>query len=153
MANTSLGLSSALLAAAPALLQGGCIEIYAGDKPLTANEAPPGLLLARVTRDGGAWTAGSPANGLQWVLANGFVVKPADHVWVIKGIATGEASWFRIKGNAVDNNDFSLAALRLDGTIQVDSYQGPESFDFYMPTLQITPATSRIINDFAFNLF
>lgn len=153
MANVSTQLASLMLAAAPSALQFGCIEIYDGDKPLSANESPPGTLLGRITRDGGPWVAGQAANGLTWDNLNGVIAKPFDHVWILRGLATGNATWFRIKGNAPDAGDFSLALPRLDGTIQVDSYQGPESFDFYMPTLQITPATLRTINEFAFNLF
>lgn len=153
MANVSSRLASVMLSPVTAALQYGCIEIYDGDKPLSANESPPGTLLARVTRDGGDWTAGLAANGLEWADLNGVIAKPVDHVWVMRGIATGTATWFRIKGNPPDNDEFSLVLPRLDGTIQVDSYQGPESFDFYMPTLNVTPATTRIINEFAFDLY
>ncbi|MBT9153392.1 MAG: hypothetical protein DDT39_00049 [Firmicutes bacterium] len=153
MANVSTFMAIHMLAPVPLLLQHGCIDVYGGDKPLSANESPPGALLGRITRNGGEWLESATANGLVWDDLGGVIAKPAAHVWIFRGWTVGTASWFRIRGAASDLGAFSLAHPRLDGTIQVDSYQGPEGFDFYMPTLQVTPTTNRVINEFAFNLF
>lgn len=153
MANASPGLSALLLAAAPSALQNGCILIYGGDKPLQASEPPGGALLARITRNGGPWQAGSPVNGLVWQDRGGIIAKPQDHVWTLKGLANGEARWFRIVGNTPDNGGFSDSLVRLDGTIALVSDTSAEAFDFYLSSTAITPTTERPINDFAFNLF
>ncbi|MGL6290508.1 MAG: hypothetical protein ACRC2H_07480 [Silanimonas sp.] len=153
MANASPGLSLLLLAAAPAALNNGCILIYDGDKPLQASEPPGGALIARITRNGGPWVAGSPANGLQWEDRGGIIAKPLDDAWILKGIATGEARWFRIVGNAPDDGGFSNNLVRLDGTIASVADTGPDAFDLYLSSTAVTPTTERLINDFAFNMF
>lgn len=153
MANASPGLALLLLAAAPAALQNGCILIYGGDKPLQASEPPGGPLLGRITRNGGAWTPGSPVNGLIWQDRGGIIAKPQDHVWILKGVATGEARWFRIVGNTADDGGFSDSLIRLDGTIALASDTSGDAYDLYLSSTAMTPTTERPINDFAFNLF
>ena len=71
-------------------LNGGCILVYSGPQPITADAAPTGVLLGRATLNGDPWVAGSPTNGL--VLdapANGGVLKPASAVWKFIGLAAG----------------------------------------------------------------
>lgn len=94
----------------------GCIEIYTGTQPATADSAPTGTLLGTVTLNSGAFTPGSPTNGLTFAAAaNGAVSKSG--TWSFNGVANGVAGWFRLKANAVDAGGISTTAIRLDGSV------------------------------------
>ena len=94
----------------------GVIEIYSGTQPASADAAVTGTLLGTVTLGSGAFTPGSPANGLTFdVAANGAVGKSG--VWSFAGVAAGTAGWFRLKANGVDAGAVSNTLPRLDGSI------------------------------------
>lgn len=94
----------------------GCIEIRTGTQPASADAAATGTLLGIVTLNSGAFTPGSPTNGLTWTsAADGKVMK--NGTWSFTAIATGTAGWFRFKGNALDNDLVSTTLPRLDGSI------------------------------------
>ncbi len=96
----------------------GIIEIRTGSQPTTADAAATGTLLGTVTLASGAFTPGSPTNGLTFATAaDGAVSKSG--VWSMNGIAAGTAGWFRLKGNALDNDLLSTTLPRLDGSIAV----------------------------------
>lgn len=93
----------------------GIIEIYTGSQPATADAAVTGTLLGTMTLASGAFTPGSPTNGLTFAEpANGAVAKTG--TWSFVGIAAGTAGWFRFKANAVDNGGVSTTAVRMDGS-------------------------------------
>lgn len=95
----------------------GVIEIYSGSQPATADSAVTGTLLGTVTTNGGAFTPGSPTNGLTWAAAaNGGVTKSAS-LWQFNGVAAGTAGWFRLKGNAADAGGASTTLPRMDGSV------------------------------------
>lgn len=121
----------------------GCIEIRTGLQPANADAAATGTLVARITRDGGAWTAGSPANGLQFQRAGRYVIKHPLHIWRLVGIATGVAGWFRLRTNAADAGGVSLDAPRIDGLIAPLPEEGtpPSPAQMFLPSLAITPST------------
>ena len=109
------------------LFANGVIEIRSGPQPITADAAATGTLLGLVTKDGLAWVAGSPTNGLNFnAPANGAVSKNADN-WRFNGLANGTAGWFRLKGNAADDGSVSTTLPRLDGSIGVGSGDMPMS--------------------------
>jgi hypothetical protein len=115
----STGLRNAMVGTTglAAVFANGVIEIYSGAQPASADAAPTGTLLGVVTRDGGAFTPGSPTNGLTWAAAaNGSVTKSTDN-WQFIGLAAGTAGWYRLKGNAVDAGALSTTLPRLDGSI------------------------------------
>ena len=94
----------------------GVIDIYTGTQPVSADAAISGTLLGRVTLNSGAFAAGSPANGLTFAAAaNGAVSKSG--VWSFVGVNNGTAGWFRLKGNALDNDGASTTLPRVDGSI------------------------------------
>lgn len=95
----------------------GIIEIYSGPQPLTADSATTGTLLGTVTTNGGAFTPGTATNGLGWAAAASGTVNKAASVWSFAGVANGTAGWFRLKGNALDNNGASTTLPRMDGSI------------------------------------
>jgi len=96
----------------------GIIEIRSGTQPASADAAATGTLLGTVTLASGAFTPGSPASGLTFATAaDGAVSKSG--VWSFNGVAAGTAGWFRLKGNALDNDLLSTTLPRLDGSIAV----------------------------------
>jgi len=96
----------------------GIIEIRTGSQPVYADDAATGTLLGTFTLASGAFTPGSPTNGLTFATAaDGAVSKSG--VWSMNGIAAGTAGWFRLKGNALDNDLLSTTLPRLDGSIAV----------------------------------
>lgn len=93
----------------------GVIEIYTGTQPATADAAVTGTLLGTMTLASGAFTPGSPTNGLTFAApAAGSVSKTG--TWSFVGIAAGTAGWFRLKANAVDSGLLSTTAVRMDGS-------------------------------------
>lgn len=96
----------------------GIIEIRTGTQPTTADSAATGTLLGTVTLASGAFTPGTATNGLTFAAAaNGAVSKSG--TWSFNGVAAGTAGWFRLKGNAADNDLASTTLPRLDGSIAV----------------------------------
>ena len=96
----------------------GIIEVRTGAQPVSADAAATGTLLGTITLNSGAFVAGSPTNGLTFAAAeNGAVSKSG--VWSFNGIAAGTAGWFRLKGNALDNDAVSTTLPRLDGSSAV----------------------------------
>jgi hypothetical protein len=117
--SVSSGASQSLLGGTPfsTLFAGGVIDIYSGTAPVTADDAVTGQLLGRVTLNGGAFTEGSLTNGLSFTASGPSIIKTPGVVWSLTGILTGYASWWRLRGNAIDSGGFSLAAPRIDGSI------------------------------------
>lgn len=94
----------------------GIIEVRSGAQPATADAAATGTLLGTVTLNSGAFAPGSPGNGLTFAAAaNGAVSKSG--VWSFNGVAAGTAGWFRLKGNALDNDALSTTLPRVDGSV------------------------------------
>lgn len=136
----SNGACAPMLAALAATFQNGVIEIRTGPQPASANDAPTGTLIARITRDGGVFTPGSPANGLRFTNDGRYLLKEPTDTWRVKGIATGIAGWYRLLPNALDPGTASLTAPRIDGSIGADGDVG--DFQMTLPTTAITAATN-----------
>ncbi len=145
--NVSTGFATALLGGTPmaTLMEYGVIEIRSGTQPAAADMAPTGTALARITRDGGAWTAGNTANGLQFLLNGRAVIKNPEHTWVIDGFNTGTAGWFRWLPNPADPGTDSTTAVRIDGAMGVLNAIG--DYQLFLPSLAITPGTSIVLDD------
>lgn len=125
------------------LFHNGVMEVYSGPQPATADHAPPGTLLARVTRDAASWTAGFPAGGLQFLASGRYIVKQPDHAWYLTGIADGQAGWFRLLPNAADPGTYSLTAPRIDGAVALVDSVG--EFEMQMVDTLITPSTNVLV--------
>lgn len=94
----------------------GIIEVRTGTQPATADAAATGTLLGTITLNSGAFVAGTATNGLTFATAAGGAVSKSG-VWSFNGVAAGTAGWFRLKGNALDNDALSTTLPRLDGSI------------------------------------
>lgn len=118
----------------------GAIEIRTGAQPATADDAATGALIGRITQQGGAWAPGNPANGLRFSRDGRYAVKNLLQEWVLKGLDTGVAGWFRLLPNTPDFGLASTTMPRIDGAIGLHEAVG--DFQIFLPTLQITPATA-----------
>ena len=99
-----------------ATFEKGIIEIRTGTQPTTADAAPTGTLLGTMTLASGAFTPGSPTNGLTFAAPAGGAVSKTG-TWSFVGVAAGTAGWFRLKGNAADADALSTTLPRMDGSI------------------------------------
>lgn len=118
----------------------GVMAIYTGSQPASADAAETGTLLCLITKDGEAFTAGNPTNGLNFgSVSNNVVSKSEGETWSGKVLVDGVAGWFRF----YDNNHVtgaSTTANRFDGSI---SYQEMEELQF--PNITVLPAGSTLI--------
>lgn len=101
----------------------GVIDIYTGTQPASADAAPTGTKIGRITLSSGAFVQGTATNGLTFGTAVDGVL-PKSGVWSFNGISPGgTAGWFRISANATADNvtDDSTAKLiaRADGSCAV----------------------------------
>ena len=101
-----------------ALFEKGVIEVYTGSQPATADSAISGTLLGTMTVNSGAFTPGSPTNGLTFTAAVAGVANKLG-VWSFTGVQIGTAGWFRLKANAVDAGVLSTTHARVDGSCAV----------------------------------
>jgi len=123
------------------LFRNGCMQVYSGPQPVNADAAPTGHLLARITRNGGSWTAGMPDNGLQFVAAGRYILKEPTQRWYLTGLAEGIAGWFRLLPNTPDPHTHSLTAVRIDGAVTMPPSMG----ELLMSNSTITPTTSLLV--------
>jgi hypothetical protein len=129
------------------IFKDGIIEIRTGAQPATADAAATGTLLGTVTVASGAFTPGSATNGLEFdAPASGIISKAAAEVWSFNGIATGTAGWFRLKGNALDNDATSTSLPRLDGSIATSGG------DMSLSVTAIVTSAPHTVDVFSFQL-
>jgi len=96
----------------------GVLRIYSGAQPASADAAVIGTLLMEVTLDGGAFSHGSPTNGLNWdTPVNGTTSKPVADTWKGTGIAAGVAGWGRYYSNPLDDGSSSTSLARVDMSV------------------------------------
>ena len=116
----STGLKDAMLGnvGLSAALANGAINIYSGSQPGAADNAVTGTLLGQITLDGGAFSHGSPTNGLNWDTPDSGVIDiPAADNWQGTGLAEGVAGWARFVGNPLDDGNSSTSLARLDMSV------------------------------------
>ena len=143
----STGWATARSAAVASAFNSGCIEIYVGVQPATPDLPAHGVLLGRITVNGGAWTPGMSANGLRFISAGRYAIKDPQQTWVLVGLGTGTARSFRLRANPPDTGGPSSTALRLDGAIGLVDDGGTVDAQMFLPSTAITPATSLEINN------
>lgn len=119
MIRMSTGLRGALIwdSGFRSLMWRGVIEIYSGEQPATADLAPTGTYLGRITENGSVWTPGQTLGGLRLRSGETATALEQDGNWVLKGVATGTPGWWRYIYNAGDSNANSGFYPRLDGNI------------------------------------
>lgn len=125
------------------------IGIYGGaSKPASADLAEAGTLLALITLNGGAFSAGNPTNGLSFGTPSNGTLPKANESWVGTGLpaagAGTNATYFRMYSNAYITGA-SASAIRYDGDCSTDA-----SGELQMGSLQIVNGSLVIINSFSY---
>lgn len=123
----------------------GIIEVRTGAQPASADAAATGTLLGTVTLGSGAFMPGAALNGLTFAAAAGGVVSKSG-VWSFNGLAAGVAGWFRLKGNALDNDALSTTLPRLDGSVATSGA------DLNLSNIAIAVGAPSTIDTFSFTV-
>ena len=101
------------------ILADGIIKIFTGTQPATADavETAGSTLLVTITLSSGAFTPGSPTNGINLdVAASGAVSKDTGETWSGTAVADGQAGWFRFYDNDAVTGA-STTEVRMDGAV------------------------------------
>jgi hypothetical protein len=106
------------------ILGGGCVKVFTGAQPASADAPEQGTLLGLVTLNGLPWTTADTTNGLHWLRTGTFMGIPSSAAWRLLGNAAGNAGWFRIVGPSADAGGTSATAPRIDGSIGVTATPG-----------------------------
>jgi len=122
-----------------ALLGYGFIEVYSGEQPATANDAATGTLLGYISESGNGYQPGSTAAGLRLQLNSAGQLEAAG-TWMLTGVATGTAGWWRWRWNRSDDaGQQSLYFPRIDGAV---------GESLILASTAISPATNEQITTF-----
>lgn len=82
------------------IFRNGVIRLYTGTQPADADQAETGTLLCEITQGAGAFTPGSPGNGINFgQVVAGTIGKATGEVWSGVNVATGTAGWARFYAN------------------------------------------------------
>lgn len=134
------------IAASTYSLKNGCLWIFSGSQPATADAAATGTALLKITVSSGAFVHGSATNGLNFDSpAAGVLSKAAAESWSGLGLSDGTAGWFRFVGNPTDDLGISTTLPRIDGRV---STSGAE---MTLSTLSIVTGATVTIDSFAIN--
>ncbi len=123
----------------------GVIEVRTGSQPGTADAGASGTLLGTVTLNSLPFNPGVADNGLTFAAAAAGAVSKSG-VWSFNGIASGNAGWFRLKGNAVDEGQSSTDLPRLDGSISTSGA------DLNLSNTAIAVGAPNTIDSFSFTV-
>lgn len=101
----------------------GVINFYTGAQPTSADAAVTGTFIGRATLAGGAWTAGSATNGLEFAAPSGASIdKAAAEEWKFVCETAGTIGWGRFVSNsASDTGGSSTSLKRLDFSVGITS--------------------------------
>jgi hypothetical protein len=129
------------------LMVNSVIYRYSGTQPVDADAIETGTLLDVITLNAGAFTPGSPTNGLNMGTSiDGVLSKDVAEVWQSVGLAaagTGTtAGWFRWYANDRIQGA-STVAIRLDGAIGTSS-----SYEMRMSNTSIVEGNTSSVSTF-----
>jgi hypothetical protein len=99
------------------LLDGGCMDIFTGSQPASADYVETGTKLARISSTSGTIFAGC-TNGLRFGTAAAGVIPLTTPAWTGLVLTTGVAGWFRFYGTT-GTSGTSATTWRMDGNIGV----------------------------------
>lgn len=98
------------------------LELYTGSQPASPDSAVTGTLVGRATQGGGAWSEGSPTNGLNFGdVASAQVDKAAAETWQFTCVNAGTIGWGRLRANAADAGGSSTTNFRIDFSVGISS--------------------------------
>jgi hypothetical protein len=101
------------------ILQDGCIRVYGGARPTTADAAESGTLLGLITQDAATFTPNVRADGALQLMQSGYGVLASSGNWRLTVTTSGLATWFRYNGNYADDQtvDTNKTRIRMDGDV------------------------------------
>jgi len=108
-------------------LAAGVINFYTGAQPASPDAAVTGTFLGKATLAGGAWTAGTSTNGLNFgtITDTGSGAASLDKAtaeeWRFVCTVAGTIGWARFVGNPTDAGGVSTTLPRLDFSVGVTS--------------------------------
>lgn len=145
MISLSSGLRNAIMGyhGLAAMMQLGHIQIYTGTRPPNADHSPTGTLIARISGNGDVPIAGYTTGGLNLSagILSGEIVDSGD--WVLVGLNNGQAGWWRMVWNSLDDGQHSNFYPRIDGDI---------SDSLFIPNTSIIAGTSIPVTQFTIAL-
>lgn len=125
------------------IFNGGRIVLYTGAQPASADLPVDGVAVGEVSLNGVPWAPGGASGGLVFERTGVWVTKPADATWLLRGLDTGAATWFRLYAAAADSGGLSYAHPRLDGAMGVD---------FILPAYTLLPSSAIVLQQFLLTL-
>jgi hypothetical protein len=108
-------------------LAAGVINFYSGAQPASPDAAVTGTFLGRATLSGGAWTAGTSTNGLNFGTVvdgtNGAASldKASAEAWTFVCSVAGTIGYGRFVGNPADAGGVSTTLPRIDFSVGITS--------------------------------
>lgn len=106
-------------------LANGVINFYSGSQPATADAAITGTLIGQTSVGAGAWTPGSPTNGLNFdavVAESASISKAAAEEWKFDVDNAGTIGWGRFISNSVSDSGGELKTVaRIDFSVGITS--------------------------------
>jgi len=131
------------------IFKDGIIRIYNGMQPASPDSSTGGATpLVEITVASGSWSAGSPANGLEFGTASYGSISKSSDVWSGVASASGTAGWFRFYANASDSGaaDTTYIYPRMDGSV------GTGSRELNMSSTSLTAGATVTIDTFKITL-
>lgn len=129
-----------------AVFERGHIQIYSGTQPATADQAPTGTLLARVTLNG--LPVENNNHGLFFQVEGPYLIKPPLAVWRMVVLASGAAGWWRLVA-ADETGGPSYVHARIDGAIGIDPSSNAEMI---LPSLALVAGTAHNFDSFFYSI-
>lgn len=124
------------------IFNGAAIDVYTGPQPESANHAPTGTYLGRITHTGAAWGEDNTTHGLRFIRSGIYATSRPDQSWVLKGSATGVAGWCRLRLHDDDGSETDLFP-RIDGAIGTHDDVG--DIQMRLPSVTLAVGTSTPI--------
>lgn len=134
----STGLRASILTAFKAAMDGSVIDYYSGTAPASADDALNGdnVLLCTISVDGTGTGVTFDAD-----TSTGVLIKNTSEVWSGAIVASGTASFFRMRKPS-DDGSSSMALSRLQGTL------GLNDADLNLSSMTFTVGNERKLNQF-----
>jgi hypothetical protein len=127
------------------IFKDGILDLYTGPPPANADAAETGTKLTSITVASGAFTANTPANGLEFGAPSGGIISKDASTWSGVGLATGEVGYYRFYDNAYVTGA-STTARRIDGVC------AESGGDLTFSDLTVTAAATKEVTDFSITL-
>lgn len=117
----------------------GYIDVFTGDQPASPDIPSTGTRVATIRTNGAPFVVNSQSGGALEIIQGDTGALRKSGNWLLTGVDTGTAGWWRWYWNAFDNDEHTFYYPRMDGLVG-DS--------LILASTSITPATSEAIESF-----